>query len=78
MEKTGYRIRDNKTKNKENVRYEDYGNIGHKAKKMHRTENLQKINTNGNLRKGQHKLFKVQQNYDVAGETRLGRDGNRI
>ena len=65
MEETGYRIRDNNAKNKENVRYEDYGNIGRKKRS---TEN----NTN------EHKIFQVQQNHDMAGETGLGRDGNRI
>ena len=75
MEETGHRILDNKTKDKENVRYEDYGNIGLKAKK-YRTERSTENQHKWNLRKGQHKIFKVQHNYDTTGETGLGRDGN--
>ena len=78
MEETGYRIRDNKTKNKENVRYEDYGNIGQKAIKKNCTERSTENQHKWNLSKGQHKIFKGQQNYDMPGETGLGRDGNRI
>ena len=66
----GYRIRDNKTKKQKHVLY--------KVKKNNRTEYLQKINTKWNRRKGQHKIFEGQQNYDTTGETGIGRDGNRV
>ena len=49
-----------------------------KLKKTNRTEYLQKINTKWNLRKGQHKIFEGQQNYETTRETGLRRDGNRV